>query len=281
MEKNNDSFLNAQKGSGVARNESFHKQEELQEEIFSLILTSPDNFDINEWIENFKSFSKNYKKLLYSKISSRIISCEDGKKIENLTNNISTVIEAIKTRDEDKNAEGAFIFVDKDCYTLFLKFYDHCNLAMVQRAVYLKTEQEFNKISSETKEAVNKSLEKATGEINNHVEESEQKITSLEKNITGQLISLITIFTSLSFVIFGGISSLSSMMSYVKKASVQRILFIGIIWMICMTNIFMLFIKLISKFSKEDVSLKGYFIYVNLCLMVLLIALLIKFLVLN
>ena len=75
MEKNNDSFLNAQKGSGVARNESFHKQEELQEEIFSLILTSPDNFDINEWIENFKSFSKNYKKLLYSKISSRIISC--------------------------------------------------------------------------------------------------------------------------------------------------------------------------------------------------------------
>ncbi len=85
---NNDTFLNAQKGSGVARNEAFHKQEELQEYVFSLILTSPDDFDINKWIKEFSNFSKKYEKLLYSKISSRIIACGDNDVIENLTNNI-------------------------------------------------------------------------------------------------------------------------------------------------------------------------------------------------
>ena len=249
MNKNNDSFLNAEKGSGVARNEAFHKQEELQDELFSQILISPDDFDIKSWINQFSKFSKTYKKLLYAKISSRIISCEDSIVIENLTNNISTVIEAIKPKEKDTLAVNSIISVDKDCYTLFLKFHDHCNLAMTQRAVYLKTENEFKKIDSETEADVKKSLEDATTEINKHVKDSEQKINDAEKNLTTQLITLVSIFTALSFVIFGGISVLDNLLQNVRALPVIKTLLIGDLWFICMANLFIIFTKIINYFS--------------------------------
>ena len=234
VENNNNNLLNDQKGSGVARNEAFHKHEEKQEEIFSRILSSPNSFDINEWIKDFSQFAKEHKKLLYSKISSRIIACEDNSVIENLTNNISSVIEAIKPKENGETAEESIILVDKNCYTLFLKFHDHCNLAMTQRDVYLRTEADFKKIAESTKNEVSESLKKATDEINNLTQESEVKINSLEKNITGQLISLVSIFTALSFVIFGGISVLGSLLENIKTLPLLNILFVADLWMLCM-----------------------------------------------
>lgn len=251
METNNNNFLNAQIGSGVARNEAFHKHEEKQEEIFSRILSSPNSFDIKDWIKDFSQFAKDYKKLLYAKISSRIIACEDNSVIENLTNNISSVIEAIKPKEKGETEEESIILVDKDCYTLFLKFHDHCNLAMTQRAVYLKTENEFKKIASETKDDVKKSLKDATTEINKHVKASEQKINDAEKNITTQLITLVSIFTALSFVIFGGISVLDNLLQNVRALPVIKTLLIGDLWFICMANLFILFTKFICIMTKR------------------------------
>lgn len=276
VNNNNDSLLNAQKGSGVARNEAFHKQEELQESIFSLILSSPEDFDIKDWMKEFSDFSKKYKKLLYSKISSKIISCENNIAIENLTNNIGAVIEAIKPKEQSKNTEGSFILVDKDCYTLFLKFYDHCNLAMTQRAVYLKTENEFKEIASETKDDVKKSLEEATTEINKHVKASEQKINEAEKNITTQLITLVSIFTALSFVIFGGISVLDNLLQNVRALPVIKTLLIGDLWFICMANLFIIFTKLICVMTDRNFKIKWYIIILNALLIIFLIAILVS-----
>lgn len=273
---NNDSLLNAQKGSGVARNEAFHKQEELQENIFSLILNSPEDFDIKDWIKDFSKFAKEYKKLLYAKISSKIIACEDNGVIENLTNNISTVIEAIKPKEKGVTAEDSIILVDKDCYTLFLKFHDHCNLAMTQRSVYLKTENEFKEIASETKDDVRKSLEEATTEINKHVKASEQKINDAEKNITTQLITLVSIFTALSFVIFGGISVLDNLLQNVRALPVIKTLLIGDLWFICMANLFIIFTKLICVMTDRNFKIKWYIIILNALLIIFLIAILVS-----
>lgn len=273
---NNDSLLNAQKGSGVARNEAFHKQEELQENIFSLILSSPEDFDIKDWIKDFSKFAKEYKKLLYAKISSKIIACEDNGVIENLTNNISTVIEAIKPKEKGVTAEDSIILVDKDCYTLFLKFHDHCNLAMTQRSVYLKTENEFKEIASETKDDVRKSLEEATTEINKHVKASEQKINDAEKNITTQLITLVSIFTALSFVIFGGISVLDNLLQNVRALPVIKTLLIGDLWFICMANLFIIFTKLICVMTDRNFKIKWYIIILNALLIIFLIAILVS-----
>lgn len=270
MDNSNDKLLNAQKGSGVARNETFHRQEEVQDNLFSLIIISPEVFDIKNWIKDFSKFSKDYKKLLYSKISSRIIACGDNDVIENLTNNISTVIEAIKPKEKGKKIKDSFIPVDADCYTLFLKFHDHCNLAMTQRDVYLRTEEDFKKIAATTKSEVDESLKKATDEITKHAQDSEDKINSLEKNITGQLISLVSIFTALSFVIFGGISVLGSLLENVKTLPLLNILFVADLWMLCMINLFVIFVRLIIKLTDaKDVNLDFYKI-VNCILIVCL-----------
>lgn len=274
---NNDTFLNAQKGSGVARNEAFHKQEELQEHLFSLILTSPEDFDKNQWINEFANFSKKHKKLLYSKISSRIISCEDNNLIENLTNNISDIIESIKSKEKEVKTKDSFISVEKDCYTLFLKFYDHCNLAMTQRAVYLKTESEFKKIATQTESDVKNALEEAKREINEQVEQSEQKLNDAEKTITTQLVTLVSIFTALSFVIFGGISVLDNLLQNVKTLPVIKTLFIGILWLICMANLFILF----TKFICIIINKKFKWVLVVVILNCILIAILVGILILG
>lgn len=202
--------------------------------MFSLIVISPENFDINDWIKDFSKFSKIYKKLLYSKISGKIISCEDNTVIENLTNNLLKIIELIKPKEKGEKKKGSLILVDKDCYTLFLKFYDHCNLAITQRAVYLKTGNEFKEIASATKSDVTRALDAAT-----------KKINKVEKNISTQLISLVSIFTALSFVIFGGISVFDNLLQNVRTLPVIKILLVSNLWFICMSNLFILFTKFI------------------------------------
>lgn len=272
--ESNGNLLNNERGSGVVHNNSLHEQESQQDRLFSSIAISPNDFNGEEWVKTFSEFSKVYKKLLYAKLSSNIISHTENEFIENLENNLSSVVESITA---DTKGESLFIHVDEDCYNLFLKFYDHCNLAMTQRAVYLKTEQEFKAISSKTEDDVKKSLKNATEEITEHVKQSEEKIDSAEKNITGQLIGLVSIFTALSFVIFGGINVLGSLMSDVRYAPVGKLLVLADVWFLCMFNVFFIFVKFIAALTgRKPERLWIYFAVINSTLIILLIIILLS-----
>ena len=79
-------------------------------------------------------------------------------------------------------------------YKLLYKLYDRCNLAIIQRNAY-----------KETKESIQRNVNDFFEE--KYSEESDRnikpKMDSLEKDITTQLISLVSIFTALAFVMFG------------------------------------------------------------------------------
>lgn len=251
MSKNDDIF---KKQSEVSSSILMHK--EVQKELIVLVCTSLMNkAEIGEWATKLFQFQEAYAKILYAELSAYILDEKKNETIKTIKENLRKISDFM-----DNGYLNRRFNIEQ--YRFWLKYKDHCELAILQRRHYHISIEE---IEEKSKATALSSVKEETDRV--------------QRDLTGQLIGLISIFTALSFVIFGGISTLSSMMTYVKDAPLQRILFVGVIWMICMTNVFMLFIKLISKFSKHDVSLKGYFLYVNLCLMIMLCALLMRFFV--
>ena len=84
------------------------------------------------------------------------------------------------------------------------------------------------------------------------------KVSAITKEMTQQLVGLIGIFTALSFIVFGGISSLDSIFGAVQgtledEHSVLPVLIIAIAWALCMMNLlfgFMYFVIRITHLQK-------------------------------
>ena len=95
---------------------------------------------------------------------------------------------------------------------------------------------------------------------------------SLEKDITTQLISLVSIFTALAFVMFGSISVLDNLLKNIEAQPVIKTLLVGDLWLICMINIFMLFAKFICFLvgKDKDFNWKWSLIIFNLILLAFL-----------
>ena len=65
---------------------------------------------------------------------------------------------------------------------------------------------------------------------------------NLTKEMNEQLITLVSIFTALAFLLFGGISSLDNIFSGIDKTSILKLLMIGCIWGICLVNLIFVFL---------------------------------------
>lgn len=117
-----------------------------------------------------------------------------------------------KTRDLKPNSAE-----DRNrLYDYSIRFYDHCMLALAQKEIVLNTEKK------------------------------------AASSITGQFIGLISIFTALSFVLSGGITALGSIMDAVRTQNLYYTLFVGLIWLLCMGNLFVLFMHFVMKISGKD-----------------------------
>lgn len=129
----------------------------------------------------------------------------------------------------------------RDLYRTVIKFYDHANLAHQQQVTF-----------SSKKEALREDVKH---EVNSTLE---PRIAEISKEMTSQLVGLISIFTALSFIVFGGISSLENMVTSLegtldKYDSVLPILILAMAWALCMMNLlfgFMYFVIRITHLRK-------------------------------
>ena len=88
--------------------------------------------------------------------------------------------------------------------------------------------------------------------------------------MTTQLVSLVAIFTALSFVIFGSINILDNLLNNIKLLPLLKLIFIGNLWMLCMINIFSFFAKIIFKFIEKEWTLTKFVIIGNMILLIIL-----------
>ena len=69
-----------------------------------------------------------------------------------------------------------------------------------------------------------------------------------------QFISLIAIFTALSFIVFGGITALDNIFNGMKNFPIFSLLILGSLWGLLICNLVFVFIFFISKLTKLSIK---------------------------
>lgn len=253
-----------------ANNSDFAKSIDIQQQLYELLIN--DNFNLEEWMNKFYEYEERHPRFFYSYITQYIFDEENDDRIGRLLVNINSITERIDYSDSTKELSGNErdksnstnkIAVSRSQYLMIFKLYDHCNLANKQRMAYKTTKEDIETKIRET----------ATSTIKENEELIYSKIKEYEKNLTSQLIGLVAIFTALSFVIFGGISSFGSIFQIIETASLLKILIILDVWFICMFNLFALFIQMIAMITDKHFKITKYILSINAVLAIILIVL--------
>ena len=201
---------------------------------------SPEvGMDCDEWISLLEEYVAQHRNRIYYSAISNCVFKMDEQQFSDFLSNMGEVVDYAtehSQRDEDWQSEDR-----QDLYRTVIKFYDHANLAHQQQVTF-----------SSKKEALRE-------DVKNEVHATlDPKISEITKEMTSQLVGLISIFTALSFIVFGGISSLESMVTSLegtldKYDSVLPILILAMAWAFCMMNLlfgFMYFVIRITHLRK-------------------------------
>ena len=241
---------------------------EFQAQLFNMLIM--DDFGVDKWITRFKEYERKNKRFFYSYITQYIFDEEKDEKIGKLLGNIQTMIDQIETSDTYDNNNGLLqkaTLVSYDQYLMICKLYDHCNLASKQRLAYKNkaTQEDIESKIEETRKIIKIENEKFI----------ETRIKEYEKNITSQLIGLVAMFTALSFLLVGGISSFGNIFQMLSTASLSKILILSDVWLLCMFNLFTLFIKMIALITNKKFEITRYVITINITLCAILAVLIV------
>ena len=248
---------------------------ELQKKLYDMLVD--DKFSVSEWVNEFIKYEKQYSRFFYSYITQYIFAEVNDGRIEQLFGNWDKIMGTVYAKTAEKHAEtfpksstshgscydNKKIKVSHNQYLMISKLYDHCNLANRQRITYKATKED---IELSIKKARQSTITESEGRI-------ESKIKEYEKSITSQLIGLISIFTALSFLLFGGISSFGNIFTIVRTVPLGKLLIILDIWFICMFNLFALFIQMIAMVTDKQFKIKMYLLIVNVILVTTLFVL--------
>ena len=201
-----------------------------------------DVFNKQDFFDVIYAYVKNDNRLVYSAITTYIFSIvpEKNKASEHkdregsIVSNLRCVIDyangdEFQENNSDKDPEMVVL-----TRKYLLKFWDHVNLAQRQYEQIAKEEEYFNALAK-------KSVEEATKPI--------------AAELNRELISLVGIFTALSFLVFGGVSSLDNIFSGAKDIPLLKLLIVGSVWGICMINLIFIFIFFIAKLT--GISIKS------------------------
>ena len=181
------------------------------------------------------------KKLIYSEISNRLfVTSKDN--VANFLSNIELLKEHI-TNSHDAN--------DKEIEHIVLKLYDHTQLANHQINVFKIGKEELDThlkssefISSKietlttkvdnTINSVNSKFDDAVDTINtkfdNKTELISSKVDEKIESVNSQVVSLVALFTAMSFLVFGGLSSFESIFSNIQEVSLLKLIILSSVW---------------------------------------------------
>ena len=190
---------------------------------------SVKTFKCQEWAANLDKYIAEHERLLYASITNYIFGLDD-KAFTTFLTNLDAVIEA-------EMAQKATTESSKKRRRTLVKFRDHVNLARMQLTLFSQRQADIDL-------AIDRRLEPA--------------LAKSSKELTSQLVGLVAIFTALSFIVFGGISSLESLFGSLSQNadSILPVIITAIAWAFCILNLlfaFMYFVmRIIGMLPKTD-----------------------------
>lgn len=212
-----------------------YKLKEMQDAIDNLCLElSKESCRFKEYkfIKELIDYINEYERLLYVNVTNYVCRL-DEKSFASMQSNIDFVAHYIYS----KNFENDFRNEDKlkrdAVKKIVLKLWDHINLARKQFELFAINENKYGEIAKK---------------------KVEDSIPNLTKEMNMKLISLVSIFTALSFLLFGGLSSLDNILDGAKDIPILKLLITGDIWCLCMMNLIFVFMFFVSKLTKLNIK---------------------------
>lgn len=197
------------------------------------LAVSSDCFDVAKTYKSVETFILKHKRWLYSTISSFLFDCNE-QNVSTFISNLDGLRDYAYLQIADCDPDDKAQIDQREKFaTAIDKLWDHSNLAQTQNQSLHDSDETF-------KARFDKNLIPFKSEFTH------------EMNM--QFISLIAIFTALSFLVFGGISSLDNVFSDVGRVPVLELMIVGSIWSLCITNLVFVFIFLIAKLTKLNIK---------------------------
>lgn len=230
------------------------------ESICKELVVSSDTFNAQKTYESISQFITKHKRWLYSTISGFLFECSE-KDLSTFISNLDGLREyAYKQIESFSGDDGAESEQRKTIAIAIDKLWDHSNLAQTQNRSLHDSDETF-------KARFDKNLIPFKSDFTH--------------DMNMQFISLIAIFTALSFIVFGGISSLDNLFADVGKVPILELMIVGSIWSLCIINLVFVFIYFVAKLTKinikssnhEDASLSQrypFFIWSNFIIVLVL-----------
>lgn len=184
-------------------------------------------------LEKILIYIENYDRLLYSQVSLYYFEYGSSDNDNFISQNMQTLSDYVLSSSFENDKE---IKANKDTVRkIVLKLLDHLQLADAQMK-HLNKDNFYNHFWKE-RENIESSIKEEGHQLNK------------------ELISLVAIFTAMSFLVFGGLNSLSDILELsFKNFSVLNISFVGIIWGLCIFNLIYLFMYLILKIIRINLA---------------------------
>ncbi|MCI8639687.1 MAG: hypothetical protein HFG41_11295 [Coprococcus sp.] len=207
-------------------------------EICNWLIIDSNKFEDEKVFNMIFQYIKAYKRLLYSQISNVVYACFNEHTPEEASNKLGTMISNIEKivaytgtqqykdkKEKTKRPEERAAYEDTE--KALIKIWDHVNLAQTQYSGLKQTDEEY-------KRKFDKSITPFKEE--------------LVRDMNAQLLTMVSIFTALAFLVFGGISSLGSIFSN-HELPLLKVIIIGCVWGICLLNLIFVFLFCIGKMT--------------------------------
>lgn len=228
-------MLNWNKGKesdNISEVDYIQDMEKKMDDICKMLSMASQEFVAKDFFQKIYGCITQKDRLLYTYITNYIFNLSD-EEFGVLQTNIDQVVHYMYGGQCQKDyADSLKEDVERTQRTV-LKIWDHVNLARRQYVMFQHKDEDYTKI------------------VDEKMELAEAKIS---KEINIQLISLVAIFTALSFLVFGGISSLDNIFSGVKDIPVNKLVIIGTIWCFCIMNLVFVFLFFVAKITKLDMK---------------------------
>lgn len=189
-------------------------------------------FDEKETFDRIYRYVKEHDRVLYSVISNYVFQSSSDEVFSICQTNIDKILKYI---DSDEHIQECNKLRGNDKIKMIktekviIKIYDHVNLAKRQFTELKLTEEDFKK------------------KFENNISPFKAEFT---KDMNAQLITLVSIFTALAFLLFGGISSLDNIFEKIDSVPVLKIVISASAWGLGIVNLIFVFILCISKMTK-------------------------------
>lgn len=220
------------------KSDYIRKMENAMDALCELLAGDSKTFDAKAFFDRLHEYIYQEDRLLYTNITNYIFALNSEEKFGIMQTNLDNVIRYIYSdqfendypwKASHKNQRNPY---ERTKRTV-LKLWDHMNLAKRQIATFNMKDEDYSKI-------VDEKMKIAANE--------------LSKEVNGQLISLVGIFTALSFLVFGGISSLDNIFAGSKDIPIIKLIIIGLIWGFCIMNLVFVFMFFVSKLTELSIK---------------------------